>query len=532
MATNYRPLDPYEDNHRGVGATLANAFGAAPAASKPDRWPEPKPLPAGLRPVQAFDRDLLPESIAPWVFDIADRMQCPPDFVAVPALVALGSVIGRKLAIRPQRRTDWCEVANLWGCIVGRPGAMKSPAISEALKPLHRAERAAREIYEAEAQEYALAMEAFKISKEGLTAKARAAVKNGGAIDPMDLAVNEPAEPVARRYVVNDTSYEALGEILASNPNGVLAFRDELVSLLKTLDREDYAAARGFFLTAWNGTSGYAFDRITRGRTHIDAACLSLLGGTQPGRIAEYIRRATGGGASDDGLIQRFGLLVWPDQTGEWEEIDRPPDRIARDAAWSVFDRLDKLEPADLGAETDEYQPLPFLRFDGDAQGLFAEWRATLEVRLRSAEMPPALESHLSKYKKLIPGLALISHLADGGAGPVNETATMRALAMAEYLESHAVRCYSAGTEAETAAAKAILARIRKGDLVDGFTAREVHQHGWANLSDREQVGAGLALLSDLDWIAAETQKTGGRSRTVYTINPAVHGVARHRGEA
>lgn len=212
MPVNYRPFDPIEHDNRGLGARLADTFGAAPAASKPDRWPEPKPLPAGLRPVQAFDRDLLPESIAPWVFDIADRMQCPPDFVAVPALVALGSVIGRKLAIRPQRRTDWCEVANLWGCIVGRPGAMKSPAISEALKPLHRAERAAREIYEAEAQEYALAMEAYKISKEGLTAKARAAVKTGGAIDPMDLAVNEPAEPVARRYVVNDTSYEALGE--------------------------------------------------------------------------------------------------------------------------------------------------------------------------------------------------------------------------------------------------------------------------------------------------------------------------------
>ena len=125
----------------------------------------------------------------------------------------------------------------------------------------------------------------------------------------------------------------------------------------------------------------------------------------------------------------------------------------------------------------------------------------------------------------------------------MSEPATLRALAMAEYLESHAMRCYSAGTEGETAAAKAILAHIRKGDLADGFTAREVHQHGWAHLSDREQVGAGLALLADLDWIAAETQKTGGRSRTVHTINPAVIGGAatarqlspdelRRRGEA
>lgn len=520
MPIKYQSLETAERD--GLGAILTNAFArpASGGAGGGNGWQPPKPLPNGLRPVKAFEAECLPQTIAPWVLDISDRMQCPPDFVAIPALVALGSVIGRKVAIRPQRRTDWCEVANLWGCIIGRPGAMKSPAIAEALKPLHRAERAAREIYEAQAQDYALAMEAFKISKEGAATKARKAVRDGGAIDPMDLAVNEPDEPVARRYVVNDTSYEALGEILASNPNGVLAFRDELVSLLKTLDREDYAAARGFFLTAWNGTSGYTFDRIMRGRTHIDAACLSLLGGTQPGRIAEYIRKATNGGASDDGLIQRFGLLVWPDQNGEWKEIDRPPDSAARNAAWSVFDRLDKLEAGEIGAEVDEYQPLPFLRFDGDAQGLFAEWRVELEARLRSADLSPALESHLSKYRKLIPGLALVNHLAGGGVGPVSEDATLRALAMAEYLESHAVRCYAAGAEAETAAAKAILAHIRKGDLPDGFTARDVHQRGWANLTDRDQVGAGLDLLADLDWLAAETHKTGGRSRTVYTINP------------
>src|SRR6187401_2750712 len=74
--------------------------------------------------------------------------------------------------------------------------------------------------------------------------------------------IPEPQEPSERRYITNDTSYEKLGEILAENPNGVLAHRDELVSLLKTLDREDFAAARGFFLTAWGGKDSYTFDRI------------------------------------------------------------------------------------------------------------------------------------------------------------------------------------------------------------------------------------------------------------------------------
>jgi putative DNA primase/helicase len=84
-------------------------------------------------------------------------------------------------------------------------------------------------------------------------------------------------------------------KILADNPNGVLAFRDELISLLKTLDREEYVAARGFFLTAWNGTSGYTFDRIVRGHIPIEAACVRMLGSTQPAKIAEYARRAISG---------------------------------------------------------------------------------------------------------------------------------------------------------------------------------------------------------------------------------------------
>jgi hypothetical protein len=40
-------------------------------------------------------------------------------------------------------------------------------------------------------------------------------------------------------------------------------------------------------------------------------------------------------------------------------------------------------------------------------------------------------------------------------------------------LETHARRAYAAGYEAERSAAKAILAHIRKGNLGDGFTARE-----------------------------------------------------------
>ncbi len=492
---------------------------AAAAPSTPDAWPEPKPLPSGLLPVAAFDPEMIPASLGPWVMDISDRMQCPPDFVAASAVVALSSVLGRKIAVRPQLMTDWTEVSNLWGCIVGRPGAMKSPAMAEAMKPLNRLEAEARESNSDAMAKYERAMEAFEIRKEGAKKGARARAKDGLGIGDM-LDVDKPEKPPAKRFLCNDATYEALGVILSENPNGVLAFRDELVSLLKTLDREENAAARGFFLTAWNGTSGYTFDRIMRGITHIDAACVSMLGSTQPGRLADYLGRAVKGAAGDDGLIQRFSVLVWPDDVGAWKEVDRWPDSRARKDAWDAFTHVHELTPARVGAEQSDFDKLPFLRLDAAARDTFGGWRADLEARLRSGTMHASLESHLAKYRKMVPGLALLNHLADGGDGDVKELAMLRALSFAEYLETHARRAYGSGHQVEVETAKAILGRIRKGDLTGEFTSRDITEQDWSNLRDKDQVKAGLELLDDRNWIRSREVKTGGRPKVLFTVSP------------
>ena len=81
-------------------------------------------------------------------------------------------------------------------------------------------------------------------------------------------------------------TYEAIGQLLISNPNGILIERDELVSLLRHLDREEQVVARGFYMSGWDGKQPYTFDRITRGQLHIEALCISILGNTQPARIS------------------------------------------------------------------------------------------------------------------------------------------------------------------------------------------------------------------------------------------------------
>lgn len=496
--------------------------GSRPAAA----GQEPEPLPDELSPVAPFDFSLLPDALRPWAEDICDRMQCPPDFVAAGIMAALAGVIGRKVAIRPQARTDWTVICNTWALIVGRPGVLKSPALEQALAPVKRLAAIAADRYQQAEIEYQAEAQAAELKKEAAKKQAKDALKKNPSADlSAVLTVDEPAAPQLKRYMANDTSPASLGELLRQNTNGLLVYRDEIVSLLKSLDREGQEEGRGFYLTSWNGDSSYTFDRIGRGlNLHIPAVCLSVLGGTQPGRLSEYIRQAVKGGTADDGLIQRFGLLVWPDTGGKWQDVDRWPDTEARNRAFKVFDYLDGIDPFEIGAEqgTDfDGKPdgPPFLRFEPAALEAFQEWRTNLERRLRG-ELHPALESHFAKYRKLIPALALICHLADGDNGAVSEKSTLRALAWSEYLESHAQRAYGSVSQPEIAVAKAILRRIKKGDLPESFSSRDVWRPGWAKLTDPGQVKEALRLLEDYNWIIREKiEATGGRPKTVFHVN-------------
>ena len=509
---------------RDPEALIAGALAIAPVGGA--EWPEPQPLPSGLRPVPPFKSDFLPKAFAPWVDDVAERLQCPPDYVAVAAVTALGSTIGRRIGIKPQVKTDWIEIPNVWGAFIGRPGMLKSPAMNEALKPLHHIEAEAAKDNEIAQQAYSAGLNAYQLRKQVRASLEKDAMKKSKTNKVkvrFDLGA-EPQEPTPLRFRTNDFSYEAIGELLIGNPTGILVERDELVSLLSHLDRDDQAVARGFYLSGWSGTQPYTFDRIMRGHRHIDAVCISVLGNTQPARMGEYVRRANAGGAGGDGLVQRFGLFVWPDAPAEWKNVDEYPNAAARDAAWGVFNRLSKLDLSAalaLGAHKGQFDKVPFLRFDAAAHDDFLGWRKDLEARLRSGELSPALEGHLAKYRKLVPALALMNRLADGGEGPVPRAALLRALAFATYLEGHARRVYGSGSEAEVGAAKNILAHIRRGDLKDGFSARDIHRRGWSSLTDRGHIQAGLDLLADLDWILPEQDKPAvGRPAVRYKINP------------
>jgi putative DNA primase/helicase len=526
----------FNDLHQRAGLEAVQAcFDAAEAVvadatltqlEDADAWESPQFLPDALPPVAPFDAELLPQALRGWIVDIAERMQCPPDFPAVGAITALSGLIGARAVVSPKQHDDWRVVPNLWGLIVGRPGVMKSPALGEVLKPLHRLESDEREQWQAAHEAWELDCKVAELAaKQNEKQAANVAAKDPAKARALLAPVDQPTEPTMRRYVVNDSTVEALADLLVENPWGLLVYRDEVHGLLCSMDRQGQEGARGFYLTGYDGNQGHAVDRIGRGHSYVPRVCLAMLGGIQPGKVQSYVREAVTGGAGDDGLLQRFGLAVWPDIQQEFKLVDRWPDTPAKQAAWAVFERLNQLQPA---TDTDPVE----WRFSPEAQALFYEWWQPFETGIRGDDLHPALVSHLAKWRKLIPALALIFALVDtpDSGGVIHETELLRALAWSDYLRTHAERLYSAAVVPETGAAHALLAKIETGKLVvsdgvllESFTPRVVASKHWAGLGTPEAVRKAADLLVDYGWLRREVTPTGvagGRPSERYLVHP------------
>jgi hypothetical protein len=485
-------------------------------------WPEPAPLGEELPAVEDFALDLLPPSLRPLVDDVSERMQTPRDYAAVAAVVTLAGCVNRRAVVQPKAQdSSWSVVPNLWGAIVGAPGYMKSPVLRAITLPLARIEDLWRTEYAAASSEYDSAKEHAELRHQAWREQCKQAFKKNRPIpvEPDDTVT----APTLKRLVLTDTTFEKLHEILSENPAGVLVVRDELTGWLAQLDKQGREGERGFFLQAWNGDGGFTIDRIGRGSIHVPAVCVSLLGNIQPSRLRWYLSEVLEGGPTDDGLFQRFQLLVWPDPPRNWQLVDRLPNSAAAFAAEKVYAQL-----ANMSGDSSVQ-----LRFDPDAQQLFNEWWAALEKTLRDdSGLSPSLVAHFAKYRGLLPSLAGLFELADlAAAGNLSAAAlisldhTRQAAAFCEYLSTHAWRVYASVMSPECRAARDLARHIRSGDVPEVFSARSFYLKGWRGLGSAKRMRGALSILEGAGWVrrgSSASHSGGGRPSEEWLINPKV----------
>lgn len=498
-------------------------------------WPTPRSLVNENQPVMAMTKQMLPRAMRSYLINA--NPGAPLDYITVTAIIVAGSLIGSGCGMCPSGLDDnWVELPNLWGALIGEPGIKKTPSMDQVLSLVGRLQaeytnqhKSKEPAHEFHTIRHKAKLDAIKKQIQKLaTAIPDETTTGRNLVLKRKFEKLSKTKPVnfRRLFMTNETSVQCMTKLQAENPRGILLNRDELAGLLAEWYGKN-ASDRGYYLSGWNRMGSYTDTKISRGITEADNICISLLGTIQPDKFKIYVQKAAQG--SNDGLIQRFQLAVYPDAPKEWKHVDRKQDEKEIERVYSIFEMLAEMDFLECGAATTStLAKYPYFHFDEKAQQIFNDWNEDLNTNKIKNEPNVLISEHLSKYPKLFASLALIFHcieLADDDDlfGDVNAYAAELAVKWCEYLETHARRIYALSDHLdENKAVIRLSEMIKAKEVPSPFNAKDIYGRHMTALKTREEVEAACEVLVEANWLKKqESEKGKGRPPLdKYIINP------------
>jgi hypothetical protein len=405
---------------------------------------------------RSFPLDALPEPIRSFVNAGARAIGCDPSYLALPLLTAIASDIGNTRRLELKR--GWSVPPILWGAIVGDSGTAKTPAFKLVMRPIRERQSRAFKIFGAQQQEYETALEAWHEAKKGDRGE-------------------KPQPPSCERFIVSDTTVEALAPILLANPRGLLLARDELAGWIGSFDRYAGKSKAGAdsanWLSMFNAESIIVDRKTGIPRTiHVPQAAVCVSGGIQPA----ILQRALGLEHRESGLAARLLVTCPPRKAKRWTEADIDPSAEAE--LVRLFDKLYELQPT-VGND-DEPRPV-LVRLSADAK---AAWKAYYNAHaVEQTDLTGDMAAAWSKLEEYAARLALVVHFTRWAAGDpmltnvdILDAASMNAgIVLARWFKHEARRVYTMLDESDAERDQRRLVDWigRKGGTV---TPREVQQ--------------------------------------------------------
>ncbi len=404
------PSKGFDEAYRGMGFGLTDIT---------DITDDPKELPTAPE----FPIDAMPAPCRMLVREATASIECPPEFVGVPMLAALGAAIGNSRTIK--LKEGWEEGAAIYAAVVADPGEKKTPALKEATRPVTKRQAELREEYRQKADDHKRELRQYEVDKKD-------AAKGGYPAPP------PPEPPVMERTVVEDTTVEALAEVMDGTPRGVLVVRDELAAWVKGMDQYKTGgkgADRQFWLSAWS--NGYvAVDRKSRGEPLIlPRPFVGIFGSIQPAILPEL------GGGREDGLLDRY-LFAYPEPVVSGWSFDEVSFG-ARDQYASLYRKL-----RELPMRTDEHgDPEPTrLHFSPDARTVLVDAIRGHRGEMYAPGFPARLKGPWSKLEAYLARITLILAAARAAHEDEPERVECRdvfaAVVLLDYFKSMARRVY------------------------------------------------------------------------------------------
>jgi len=412
----------------------------------------------------------------------------------------MAGVIGNSRTVRLW--ADWYAPAILWTALVSPSGAVKTPAFRAAREPLDRLERKARkdhgeatEVYEIQEAQYQAQLSDWK--------KAKATARG----EPPE----KPEQPTLERFIVEDSTLQALGRVLMENPRGLVLARDELSGWIRGFDQ--FTGAVGADVARWleiYRAGSLSVDRVGSNHLYAPRASVSICGTIQD----EVVVNVFSGEHQANGLLARSLLARPPEPKRRWRS-----SRSAGDILDLVSDRFAKLATLDLPLDDG---PPRALGLSPEAEAFYGPWFNALNERRRDTE-PGSLRQMLAKAEELPGRLGLI--LALGRANhpedvqAVDGDSMARALVLADWFIAEGGRVLEMFAESqEQRAARMLLEWIRDHEPVaPRDVARSLNRYSGRGGTERAE--RDLEALVSADALIRKTVPPGpkgGRSKVVY----------------
>ncbi len=287
--------------------TLAKPFSRASLTPGESAISETK-IPTALE-WEPFPVDALPSSLSGFIIESAEALVVDPAYLGPFCLAAVASAIGSAVWIQP--KIGWKEPCILWPTIVAPSGSGKSPALDTAIEPLWELQKEADKQYREELAE-------FEIEQTSYSADF-AIWKSNRKRDALSDPPGKPEEPIAKAYIADDTTPEALIEVLEQNPFGVCMPKDELSGWLGGFDA--YGNGKGAKdLPFWLRMHGSRYHRSNRKTGKklavVSTPAVSVCGGIQPGVLKKILTENEH--YFDAGLAGRMLFSMPPDRSQRW----------------------------------------------------------------------------------------------------------------------------------------------------------------------------------------------------------------------
>ncbi|RYZ90230.1 MAG: DUF3987 domain-containing protein [Proteobacteria bacterium] len=506
------------------------ALGELLKRSTPDAedWPEPSCKLSDFERIPPFEADeMLPESARYWLEYIAEDLQCPLDALGAAFLSGVSVAIGKKLLLQPKRNNSSYRVAPvMWFLLVADSGQKKTHILREALGPLFDIEDRIEEENCSTLKDVAVILKSLNIHEHQMDLRLSEAVKAKdqaliSSIEADRRSLMDQKEELAelgkKHLVLRNVSPEKALEILVDNPNGAMIFSDEISGWWRSLEK-GYVDSRQQYLQLHGG---HKIDLMLKSYQLRGESIVSIVGGVQGDWLKPIVEDMKNGGRENDGLLNRFGLLINHDERLEsFHFSDRMVNPEEGKIYNRIFDRAYELQ-------TEEFTGNPTqkaLLFSDEAYALYRSWSTENGNNLIDKEFPKPLRSQFAKYDSLFCSLSLVFHVVLTFEGVSENTREVSLLAAelaqrwCRHLSFHAHKTYT-GKGYYPSELRAFAKHILSGKITDGITRREIQIQGLSHLRTSEKIDKSALALEKLGIIRIKLKRDGSKM-PFYQINP------------